>query len=44
MQTITLNSFEAYNNFLIDNPTYQINDVNIISETEIIVIYTPPTP
>jgi len=43
MKTITINSFNDYSTFLNENPTYQINDVNIISETEIIVKYTPPT-
>ena len=40
MQTITLNSFNSLNQFITDNPTYQINDINVISEIEIIVTYT----
>lgn len=44
METITLHSFQEYSDFITNNPTFQINDVNIISNTEIIVTYTQPTP
>ena len=43
MQTITLNSFLELSNFLNNNPTYQILEINTISETEIIVTYIIPT-
>jgi len=40
MITINLNSFNSLYKFIADNPSYQINDINIVSKTEIIVIYT----
>jgi hypothetical protein len=42
MQTITKNSFTEVSQFITDNPTYQINDINVVSETEIIITYTIP--